>query len=387
MDSLVLELQQLARSAETGIGELLRHAKVVAVKLDLEDARVWIDQEINGYVAQDDVPPYRDIPSELQVRNPFHGWNAVAWGSSGNLQEHFATFKVGLAIAEVEVAAKSKRPGFALTQPEMDALMQASDDFGRLPAMRSVSRASLVGILESVRAKVLDWSLALEKRGVLGHGMTFNEKEKRDAAGVPLRLDDITTIVLFLSANPDPKSPLKVEKEQNRIVKVRNGSKHQSKVRIEGLPDLDLPEFAKSLRLHSPTIVHFSGHGAADGSLVMRDENRKTREMAPTGLAKLVALQKSTIRLVILNACYSDKLAKLLVADIECVIGMTAAVSDAAAILFAQTFYSALFDGKTVGESFKTSAATIEATYDDEKDVPILMAKPGTDPDQLRLVE
>jgi hypothetical protein len=66
---------------------------------------------------------------------------------------------------------------------------------------------------------------------------------------------------------------------------------------------------------------------------------------------------------------------------------MSDTVSDDAAILFAQTFYSALFDGKTVGESFATSAATIEARYHDEKDVPILMAKAGIDPDQVRLVE
>ena len=386
-DLLVLELQQLARTSETGIGELLRHAKVVAVKLDLDDARVWIDQEINGYVPPSGVPRYRVLPSELEVRNPFHGWNAVAWGGGGSLQEHFATYEVRLPIAEVEVAAKLEHPGFGIAQVEMDVLMQANDDFARLPAMRSVSRASLVGILESVRAKVLDWSLALEKRGVLGHGMTFNEREKRDAAAVPLRLDEITTVVLFLSANPNPKSPLKVEKEQSRIVKVRNGSKHQSKVRIEGLPNLDLPEFAKSLRLHSPTIVHFSGHGAVDGSLIMLDENNETREMAPKWLAKLLALQMSTIRLVVLNACYSSQLAEFLVADIDCVVGMSDAVSDDAAILFAQTFYSALFDGKTVSESFAISAATVEARYHDEKDVPILKAKVGTDPNQVRLVE
>jgi len=386
-ESLVLELQRLARTSETGIGELLRHAKVVAVKLDLEDAQLWIDQELNGYVPPAMVPPYRVIPSELQVRNPYHGWNAVDWGGVGNLQEHFATFEVRNTIAEVEVAATAQDPGFGLVQWEIEALKEASEGFGRFPAKRSVSRASLVGIVEGLRAHVLDWALALEKRGVLGHEMTFNETEKRDAAKVPLRLNDITTTVLFLSANPDLGSPLQVEKEQNRIVKVRNGSKHQSKVRIEGLPDLDIPEFAKSLRLHGPTIVHFSGHGAADGSLIMRDQNSNAREMAPTGIARLLALQKTTIRLVFLNACYSSQLADLLVTDIDCVIGMSDAVSDDAAVLFAQTFYSALFDGKTVGESFATSCATVEACYQDEKDLPVLKVKAGTASDQLKLVE
>jgi hypothetical protein len=193
-------------------------------------------------------------------------------------------------------------------------------------------------------------------------------------------------LLLFLSANPDPASPLNVEKEQNRITKVRDGSKHQSKVRIESLPDLDLPAFAKSLRLHAPTILHFSGHGEADGSLVMRDENGTSQEMSPKGVAKLVALQKSTIRLVVLNACFSSELADLLVADIDCVIGMTDEVSDDAAILFAQTFYSALFDGETVESAFATSSAVVGARYQDESDIPSLKTRVDVGADKLRLV-
>jgi hypothetical protein len=193
-------------------------------------------------------------------------------------------------------------------------------------------------------------------------------------------------LLLFVSANPDPDSPLNVEREQNRIIKVRDGSKHQSKVRIESLPDLDLPAFAKSLRLHAPTIVHFSGHGEADGSLVMRDENGTTHEMSPKGVAKLVALQRSTVRLVVLNACFSSELADLLVVDIDCVIGMTDAVSDDAAILFAQVFYGALFDGETVASAFATSSAVVEARYPDESDIPTLKSRVDVDTDRLRLV-
>ena len=84
------------------------------------------------------------------------------------------------------------------------------------------------------------------------------ENTKKRAALVGGTVEPIH--VLFLSANPDPASPLNVEREESRIAKVRNGSKHQDRVRIESLPDLDLPEFAKSLRLHAPAVVHFSGH-------------------------------------------------------------------------------------------------------------------------------
>jgi hypothetical protein len=388
-EGLVVELQRLAQSSQTSISELLRRAKTVAVKLDLDDARAWIEHELNGYPSGTELPPYRTIPSELRVKNPYHGWQPVVWGAGGNLQEHFATAEIRQSISEVEVIAGGGEghPHSNLNQEEMDVLLRIDATFARLPSARFYGHSSFVGIVEGVRAKILDWSLALEKKGVLGDGMVFNDAEKREAAQVVLRVTEISLVVLFLSANPDPNSPLSVEKEQNRIVKVRNGSKYQGKVRIEGLPDLDLPEFAKSLRLHAPGVVHFSGHGGPDGSLLMRDENGKAFAMQPQGVAKLLLLHKGNIRLVVLNACYSSALSDLLAAELDCVIGMEDAVSDDAAILFAQTLYGALFDGATVGESFETSLAAVQARYQTEKHVPRLRAKPGINVNNMRLVE
>ena len=62
-------------------------------------------------------------------------------------------------------------------------------------------------------------------------------------------------------------------------------------------------------------------------------------------------------------------------------------MSDAAAILFAQTFYGALFDGSTIGESFATGAAAVQARYEDEADTPILKNKAGVDPERQRIVD
>ena len=226
-----------------------------------------------------------------------------------------------------------------------------------------------------------------------GIGRTFDlaiyeQQRKRKATVQPpvATQSDTTRLVLFVSANPDPSTPLKVEQEESRIAKVRNGSKYQSSVRIESLPDLDLIEFAKSLRLHKPVVLHFSGHGAPDGSLHMRDENGTPFDMHPEGLAKLVALQKNTLRLIVLNACYSNELVARLVDHIDCVIGMTDAVSDDAAILFAQSFYSTLFDGHTIAESFDTAAAVVAARYHDEKDTPALSTRAGVDAATISLV-
>jgi hypothetical protein len=194
-------------------------------------------------------------------------------------------------------------------------------------------------------------------------------------------------VVLGLSANPDPSSPLNVEKEQARIAKVRDGSRYQNKVRIEYLPDLDLPALPKSLRLHAPVVVHFSGHGAPDGSLLMKDENGTAYEMHPKGLADILLLQRKTIRLVVLNACYSAELAETLVEHVEAVVGMIDRISDDAAILFSQTFYGALFDGTSVGDAFDTSKAALQARYHGEGNTPLLRARAGVDLAQIVLID
>jgi hypothetical protein len=186
-----------------------------------------------------------------------------------------------------------------------------------------------------------------------------------------------------MSAKPDSDSPLQVEREQHRITKERNGSKHQEQVSIEVLPDADFNGIAKSLRLHKPTIAHFTGHGGEDGSIVFRDEEGQAYGMQAPGLARLLVIHKRTLRLVVLNACYSNELAKSLIKDIDCVIGMSSEVDDDAAILFAQAFYGSLFDGGSIGESFETGMSAVAARYPAEAHNPILNSKRGMEPSQL----
>jgi hypothetical protein len=66
----------------------------------------------------------------------------------------------------LEIAnAESGEPRAELTQPEMDALLPANPDFGRLPAARFFSQTSFVAIVEAVRNRLLDWSLSVEDNG------------------------------------------------------------------------------------------------------------------------------------------------------------------------------------------------------------------------------
>ena len=79
---------------------------------------------------------------------------------------------------------------------------------------------------------------------------------------------------------------------------------------------------------HKPTIVHFSGHGDKEGKLQLQDGRDQSFGVPVLAFAELLEMFKSSVRCVVLNACYSDQLAEAMARHIDCVIGMTASVRD-----------------------------------------------------------
>jgi hypothetical protein len=52
MASLIEELQHDALNSNVRVGDLLRKAKIIAVKLDLPEFEKWVENELNGYKAK-----------------------------------------------------------------------------------------------------------------------------------------------------------------------------------------------------------------------------------------------------------------------------------------------------------------------------------------------
>ncbi|ATB40478.1 hypothetical protein CYFUS_005927 [Cystobacter fuscus] len=187
--SLVLELQSLAQTSKTDIPELLRRAKVVAVKLRLPDLTAWLEHELNGYPDNQELPRYRKAPCELRMRNPFRGLMPVVWGpKSKDLAEHFSTINIRQSIGTLDsLLSRIDKSGHLeshLTPQETGILIEISDDFRLMPAVRVIYPSAIDGIFDSVRNRILEWALNLETQGVLGKGMTFTTDEKRIASTI-----------------------------------------------------------------------------------------------------------------------------------------------------------------------------------------------------------
>lgn len=210
------------------------------------------------------------------------------------------------------------------------------------------------------------------------HPVSYRGRGRRLSVSGPMPVK-----VLFISSNPRGAPHLDLDEEHRAIeeANARNGQPFDHRpllaARIGDLPAM--------LREHPPEIVHIAGHGqrgdgggaareaqpatptctqrdvgvpapgGADGSagLVLRAADGSPELLPVHALTALFALLRDTVRLVVLNACYSDAIAEAILPHAGCVIGSRFAISDAAAIAFARGFYSALGGGDSVRRAFE----------------------------------
>src|SRR5207245_837713 len=88
------------------------------------------------------------------------------------------------------------------------------------------------------------------------------------------------------------------------------------------------------------------------GEIILQDEREGLYPVSPRALSALFAVHKKSIRCVLFSACYSEQHALAVAQHIDCVIGMSRAISNHVAIQFAGAFYLALGYGASVKEAF-----------------------------------
>jgi hypothetical protein len=172
--SAVLELQEMARSDRTSVTELLRYAKTVASKLRLDDFEEWITREKDGYPDPREVPSYRLIPTQLMLKE--QGYRPVPWGNKTHHAKHFSETPFAQPVNQIHrLIEKVKNPYLdGSVIPEEWAILEKDfPGISRYNLVRQMSAASVAAILDAVRDRILDWTLELEKCGILGEGMVF----------------------------------------------------------------------------------------------------------------------------------------------------------------------------------------------------------------------
>jgi len=188
--------------------------------------------------------------------------------------------------------------------------------------------------------------------------------DRRDkAAVIPIIPCSTRMKILILTSNP--RTDLNLNEEIRDLQSVIERSRHREQFKIEVGLAVRPKDLQGLLLKYEPQIVHFCGHGTGEQGLVLQDESGREQFVSTDALKNLFELFAERVECVLLNACYSEMQANVIVEHINYVIGMSQEILDTAAIAFATGFYGALGYGRSVEESYKFGCNQIHLTVSD----------------------
>jgi hypothetical protein len=191
----------------------------------------------------------------------------------------------------------------------------------------------------------------------------------------PVPPDPKVVKILFLAANPTDTTRLRLGKEIQAIDEALRQAEFRDKFDIRQHWAVRVDDLQYLLLRHKPNIVHFSGHGSKSSEIILEDEYGNSHSVSTRALSQLFSVLKDNIQCVVLNACYSEQQAQAIANHIDCVVGMSRAIRDEAAISFARAFYQALGFGKDVKTAFELGRSQIDLENLDGQDTPKLLAQ------------
>jgi len=130
--------------------------------------------ELNGYTDGRPVPEYRMIAGERKAKNP-NGWLMPVFGPAS--QETIRA-PVRDSMASIEELTSEDEGSAMMPLPAI------KDDGMMFEQFFVLNPTGLRAIKDRVRSTVLEWALALEKKGISGEGLSFNPREKEAAKTV-----------------------------------------------------------------------------------------------------------------------------------------------------------------------------------------------------------
>lgn len=171
-----------------------------------------------------------------------------------------------------------------------------------------------------------------------------------------------TKPVILLAFANDNEHPLRLLRQLHNELRVVKRVIHQADFVLEVLPYAQLDDIFDAFQKYKDSICifHFGGH--ADGHYLLLETDTKNELAHGKGLIELLKEYNQSLKLVFLNGCSTDQLAKDLVGvGIPAVIGTKTAIQDNIATRLAIRFYNALVQQIPLESAWKQAIAQIKA--------------------------
>lgn len=189
-------------------------------------------------------------------------------------------------------------------------------------------------------------------------------------------------------ATASSEGDLRVAQEIRRVKQGISAALHRDLVEIEHASDITVADLLDYLSSFQPHVVHFSGH--ANEEVLVFDEGDLEaghgRQVPIDAFMTALGAPDRPPVLVVLNACHSAAHLRALLGGIPMAIGMSDAVGDVDAIIFATRFYRAVADGQSVGAALDLARMDMRMNGLTDSDLPTLVIAEGLDARDARLV-
>lgn len=195
-------------------------------------------------------------------------------------------------------------------------------------------------------------------------------------------------VVAFFATDPGSTSAnkLALDEEARSIGERIRASEHRDSVNFISRWAVRPMDVLQAINELHPTIVHFSGHGSSDDELILQDDLGRPKFIRKEAIIQTISVASENVKLVFFNTCFSFNQAHECVKYIDAAIGMSKAVDDRAARIFASQFYSAIGFGLSIPKAFNQAKAALMMEAIEEADTPLLFIKDGVTEEDLILV-
>lgn len=200
-----------------------------------------------------------------------------------------------------------------------------------------------------------------------------------------------THTILFMAADPAGTDARALDLQARAIQEALERSGLRDRFRFETRWAAQPLDLLRDLVKLKPTVVHFCGGrligqsaGAPAAGVYFQAADGRGQLVAASALAQAFDATGS-VRLVVLDACYSDAHAAAVAAHIDCVVGMSGETIDGAATNFSSGLYGGLGEGEPVAAAVRQGRAAIALMGLGDSEQPHLVTRSGVNASQLVL--
>ena len=300
------------------------------------------------------------------------------------------TARAAAAKARSESTRNSKLRSYkAALQDQERAQKEISSLYGRIAAKQK----EVNGAAAKVERERQRFEKAAEKKreqdatrlsramGSMSHSIKDHAERLETLESVPEKVS-----VLYLATSPKNGVRLRVDEEARDIHEAIRKSDNPQCIEFSDRWAVRQTDLLQALNETNPDIVHFSGHGASDGSIVLEDQFGSAVLLDKERLSVVVGAAAKHVRLIVFNACYSDEEAEKVLRHVDATIGMTDSISDVAAKAFAAQLYSSIGFGLDLQTAFNQARAAIALVSPEEAETPKLRVRKGIDAEKFVFV-